>query len=69
MLERNTNSVGSTTGSQLESEIIGLAANLAMPFALRLAGMFWDTDGHYHILESLAEGMGSDSERHSIPQK
>ena len=34
VLERKMNSVGSTSGSTLASEIIGLATNVAMPYAL-----------------------------------
>ena len=67
--ERKMNSVGNTTGSQLESEIIGLAANFAMPFALKFTGLFWDVHGQYHILERLAEGVGSDSGYYSLPKK
>ena len=69
VLERKMNSVGNTSGSQLESEIIGLAANLVMPFALKFTGMFWDVHGQYHILERLAEGIGSDSGRYNLPKK
>ncbi|OLC97463.1 MAG: hypothetical protein AUH86_07540 [Acidobacteria bacterium 13_1_40CM_4_58_4] len=69
VLERKMNSIGGTTGSQLESEIIGLAANLVMPFALKFTGMFWDVHGQYHILERLAEGVGSNSGHYSFAQK
>ena len=73
VLERKLNSIGSTTGSDLKSEIIGLAANLAMPVALKFTGMFWDVHGQYHILERLAESVGSDSGRYgftkTIPPK
>jgi len=69
VLERKMNSVGNATGSQLESEIIGLAANFAMPFALKFTGLFWDVHAQYHILERLAEGLGSDSGRYSLPKK
>ena len=57
------NSVG---GSKLESEIIGLAANLLLPVALRFTGMFWDVHGQYHILERLAGDVGSDSGHYSF---
>ena len=60
-LERKMNSLGGTTGSQLESEIVGLAANLVMPVALKFTGLFWDVHGQYHILERLAEGAASAS--------
>src|SRR6266849_94290 len=69
VLERKMNSIGGTTGSQLESEIICLAANRVMPFALKFTGMFWDVHGQYHILERLAEGVGSNSGHYSFAQK
>jgi hypothetical protein len=53
----------------LKSEIIGLAANLLMPFALRFTGMFWDIHGEYHVLESLAEGIASNSGHYSLKKK
>lgn len=49
VLERKMNSVGNTTGSQLETEIIGRPTNLAMPFAVTLTGMLWDIHRQYHI--------------------
>ncbi|HET7440138.1 MAG TPA: hypothetical protein VFJ47_02465, partial [Terriglobales bacterium] len=61
VLERRMNSVANTTGSQLETELEGLAANLLMPFALKFTGMFWDIHGQYHVLEGLAQDIGSNS--------
>lgn len=69
VLERKMNAVGNTTGSQIESEIIGLAANLAMPFALKFTGMFWDVHGQYHVLEKLAQDVGSASGRYGFVKK
>lgn len=69
VLERKMNSVSGTTGSELQSEIIGLAANLVTPFALKFTGMFWDVHGKYHILEGLAEGIGSNSGHYSFVKK
>ncbi|HJS97706.1 MAG TPA: hypothetical protein VJ756_01350 [Terriglobales bacterium] len=66
VLERKMNSIGGTTGSELQSEIIGLAANLVTPFALKFTGMFWDVHGRYHILERLAEGVGSNTGHYSF---
>jgi hypothetical protein len=68
-LERKMNAFGNTTGSEIESEIIGLAANLAMPFALKFTGMFWDVHGQYHVLEKLAQDVGSDSGRYGFVKK
>lgn len=61
VLDRTMNPIGSTSGSDLASEIIGLAANLATPFALKFTGMFWDVHGKYHILERLAQDIGSNN--------
>lgn len=69
VLGRKMNAVGNTTGSQLESEIIGLATNLAMPFTLKLTGMFWDVHGQYHVLEGLANGIGSNSGHYRFTDK
>jgi hypothetical protein len=69
VLERKMNSVGGTTGTELESEIIGLAANLVTPFALRFTGMFWDVHGQYHILEGLAQDIGSNSGHYVFTRK
>jgi hypothetical protein len=68
ILERKLNSF-SGTGSQLPSEIIGLALNLGMPYALRFTGMFWDVHAQYHILERLVEGVGSDSGHYTFGGK
>lgn len=69
VLERKMNSLGGRSGSQLPSEIIGLAVNLAMPSALKFTGMFWDVHGQYHILEHLAEGIGSNSGTYNLATK
>jgi len=69
VLERRMNSLGGTTGSDIKSEIIGLAANLVMPMALKFTGMFWDVHGQYHILERLVEGVGSSSGHYSFAKK
>jgi hypothetical protein len=69
VLERRMNSLGGTSSSQLPSEIIGLAVNLAMPAALKFTGMFWDVHGQYHILERLVEGIGSNSGHYSLGKK
>lgn len=69
VLGQKMNPIGSTTGSDLKSEIIGMAANLAMPAALRFTGMFWDVHGQYHLLERLAHDLGSTSGHYSFAQK
>ena len=69
VLERQMNSVSNTTGSQLESEIIGLATNLLMPFALKFTGMFWDIHGQYHVLEGLVQDIASNSGHYAFTKK
>jgi hypothetical protein len=69
VLESKMNSVSGSAGSRLESEIIGLAANLLMPMALKFTGMFWDVHGQYHILEGLAQDIGSDSGHYNLSKK
>lgn len=59
VLERKMNPIGSTSGSEMIAEIIGLAANLATPYALKFTGMFWDVHSQYHVLERLAQDIGS----------
>ena len=59
VLERKMNPIGATSGSDLVAEIIGLAANLATPYALKFTGMFWDVHAQYHVLERMAEDIGS----------
>jgi hypothetical protein len=69
VLERKTNSIGGTTVPQLESEIIGLAANLLVSSALKFTGMFWDVYGKYHILEHLVENISSNSGHYGFSKK
>ncbi len=57
------------TGPQIKTEIIGLAAGLGVPLALKLTGKFWDVYGRYHILEHLTDGIGSESGHYSFPPK
>lgn len=69
VLDRKLNSVGGNSSSQLPSEIIGLALNLGLPHVLRFTGMFWDVHPQYHILERLAEGLGSNSGHYTFGGK
>jgi len=69
VLDRRMNSAGGMTGSQLWSEIIGLAANLLTPFALKFTGVFWEVHGQYHILERLAQDIGSNSGHYAFSKK
>jgi hypothetical protein len=67
VLEKKIDSAGS--GSRLESEIIGLASGVLVPFVLRYTGMFWDVHSQYHVLEHLAEGFGSETDHYRLPKK
>lgn len=68
VLERKA-AAADAAGSKLESEIIGLAASFLMPVALRFTGIFWDVHSRYHILEHLAEDIGSDSGHYKFAKK
>jgi hypothetical protein len=68
LLDRRTTSIGGS-GSKLQSEIIGLAANLLVPLALRYTGMFWDIHSQYQILEGLTKNIGSANGRYNLPSK
>jgi hypothetical protein len=68
VLDRKSSSPSPGSGSGLESQIIGLAANFLMPLALRFTGMFWDIHAQYHILERLAGDIGSNSGRYNLPK-
>lgn len=65
-LARRLNSMDSGSGSAIDSEIVGLAASMLAPFALRFSGMLWDVHSQYHILENLADGIGSSSGRYDF---
>ena len=69
VLERKMNPVGSTSGSEMIAEIIGLAANLATPYALKFTGMFWDVHTQYHVLERLAQEIGSGTGHYRFVQR
>jgi hypothetical protein len=69
ILARKMNSIGSSSGSVIESEIMGMAANLLVPFALKFTGMFWDVHSQYHILGNLTKDVGSDTGHYSFAKK
>lgn len=68
MLARSLNSVGNSS-SAIDSELIGLAASLLTPFALKFTGMLWDVHSQYHILENLTDGIGSNSGRYGFAKQ
>jgi len=69
VLERKMNSLGDTSGSQLQSEIIGLATSLVMPLALKFTGMFWDVHNRYQILGHLTQEIASNSGHYNFLKK
>lgn len=69
VLARKLNSIGGTSGAVLESEIVGLAANLLTPFALKFTGMFWDVHSQYHILANLTQDLGSGNGHYGFVKK
>ena len=68
VLEKKLSSIDVTSGSQIESDIIGLLSGVALPFALKFTGKFWDVYPQYHILEQLTKGMGSAAGRYTFGQ-
>jgi hypothetical protein len=67
-LDRRTTSIGGS-GSKLQSEIIGLAANLLVPFVLRYTGMFWDIHSQYQVLEGLTKDFSAPNGRYNLGGK
>lgn len=54
---------GRTAGggaASLTSQLLGLAATLFVPVALRVTGLFWDVHGRYHVLEQLTADFAGD---------
>jgi len=68
LLDRRTTSMGDSK-SRLQSEIIGLAANLLVPLALKYTGMFWDIHSQYQILEGLTKNVGTANGRYRLDSK
>ena len=55
------NQVGSMPGGEsgIASQVLGLAAGLGVPLALRYTGRFWSVHSRYNILGRLAESIGT----------
>ena len=66
VLARRMNSLDTTSTAAISGQLIGLAVSMLMPVALKFTGMFWDVHSQYHILENLADGIGSNSGRYSF---
>lgn len=69
VLARKMNSIDTTSGSVIDAEIIGLTANLLMPYALKFTGMFWDVHSQYHVLENLTADIGSNTGHYGFAKK
>src|SRR5215469_7117714 len=65
-LAHRMNSLDTSSGAAISGQLIGLAVSMLMPVALKFTGMFWDVHSQYHILENLADGIGSNSGRYSF---
>ncbi|HET7186300.1 MAG TPA: hypothetical protein VFI82_16570 [Terriglobales bacterium] len=66
VLEKKFNPLSASTGAQIESEIIGLAAGLALPWALKFTGKFWDVYSRYQLLDQLTNSIGTESGRYKL---
>ena len=59
VLDRTINASSATSASNIVSIIEGLAADAVFPYALKYTGKFWDVHKQYHLLNHLADGIGS----------
>jgi hypothetical protein len=66
VLERKFNPLTASIGAQIESEIIGLAAGLALPWAMKFTGKFWDVYSQYQLLDQLTNSMATDSGHYKL---
>lgn len=71
-LTAGTNPLANGAGNvlaQLESKATGLAADIAVPIALRYTGKFWDVHRRYAILQQLSQGFSSETTHYQLPTK
>jgi len=61
VLDRKFNPLSLGSGAQLESELMGLAAGLALPWALKFTGKFWDVYSQYQLLDQLTGAIGTEA--------
>jgi hypothetical protein len=59
VLERTPTAINPTSGSQIESEIIGLVTGVALPWAMKFTGKFWDVYPQYQVLQQLTSEISS----------
>jgi hypothetical protein len=65
VLDQNVSPGSAKSAANLESILIGLGTRAVFPWALKYTGKFWEVHGQYHILQSLSEGIGSESGHYS----
>jgi hypothetical protein len=66
VLEKKLASIDIGSGSQIESDIVGLLTGLAVPMALKFTGKFWAVYPQYHVLEQLTNGIGTAAGRYTF---
>ncbi len=66
VLERRVNPLSARSGAEIESEIIGLAAGLALPWAMKFTGKFWDVYSQYQLLDQLTNLIGTESGHYKL---
>jgi hypothetical protein len=66
VLERKANPLLAASGAQLESEIIGVVAGLALPWALKFTGKFWDVYSQYQLLDQLTSAIGTEQDHYKL---
>jgi hypothetical protein len=66
VLEKKFNPLSAGSGAQIESEIIGLAAGLALPWAMKFTGKFWDVYSQYQLLDQLTNSIATDSGHYKL---
>ncbi len=67
VLDRKANPLSAGSGAELESEILGLAAGLVFPWALKFTGKFWDVYSQYQLLDQLTTSIGTDTGHYKLP--
>lgn len=66
VLDKAISATSSSAGAKIQALIVGLATRAAFPYALRYTGKFWEVHARYHLLESLAAGIGSEAGHYSL---
>ncbi len=66
VLEHKANPLSASSGAELESEVIGLIAGLAVPWALKFTGKFWDVYSQYQLFDQLTNAIGTDTGHYKV---